>query len=111
MHALPLMKKPYVITHTLTSLDGSVHSIELPEFDSAALQYEQLALHADQQVLNIDPAGRRGWQETIHEKDRLAVRPPCRCFPVYRSAHPATPDALVRVSQRTQRMQNRPAQP
>lgn len=47
------MKKPYVIVHTLTSLDGRIHNIELPEFESAALQYEQLALHADQQVLNI----------------------------------------------------------
>ena len=47
------MKKPYVIIHMLTSLDGRIHNIELPEFDSAALQYEQLALHADQQVLNI----------------------------------------------------------
>lgn len=47
------LKKPYVIIHTLTSLDGRIHNIALPEFDSAALQYEQLALHADQQVLNI----------------------------------------------------------
>jgi riboflavin biosynthesis pyrimidine reductase len=47
------MEKPYVIIHTLTSLDGRIHNIELPEFDSAALQYEQLALHAGQQVLNI----------------------------------------------------------
>lgn len=47
------MKKPYVIIHTLMSLDGRIHAIDLPEFDSAALQYEQLALHADQQVLNI----------------------------------------------------------
>lgn len=44
------MKKPYVIIHTLTSLDGRIHNIELPEFDSAALQYEQLALHAGQHV-------------------------------------------------------------
>lgn len=47
------MKKPYVIIHTLTSLDGRIHNIDLPEFDSAALQYEQLALHADQQVFDI----------------------------------------------------------
>lgn len=52
MQVIPL-KKPYVIIHTLTSLDGRIHNIELPEFDSAALQYEQLTLHADQQVLNI----------------------------------------------------------
>jgi len=47
------MKKPYVIIHTLTSLDGRIHSIDLPEFDSAALLYEQLALHHEHQVLNI----------------------------------------------------------
>lgn len=47
------MKKPYVIIHTLTSLEGKINSIDVPEFHSAALQYEQLALHADQQVLNI----------------------------------------------------------
>lgn len=47
------MKKPYVIIHTLTSLDGRIHAIDLPEFHSAALQYEQLALHANQQVFNI----------------------------------------------------------
>lgn len=48
------MKKPYVIIHTLTSLDGRIHAIDLPEFNSAALQYEELALHADTQVFNID---------------------------------------------------------
>jgi len=54
------LSKPYVVIHTLTTLDGRIHNIELPEFDSAALQYEQLALHADQQVLNIQgyPNGR-----------------------------------------------------
>lgn len=48
------MQKPYVIIHTLTTLDGRIHNIDLPEFDSAALLYEQLSLHADQQVFNID---------------------------------------------------------
>lgn len=48
-----ILKKPYVIIHTLTSLDGKIHAIDLPEFDSAAFQYEQLALHAEQQVFNI----------------------------------------------------------
>ncbi|WP_349281887.1 RibD family protein [Polaromonas hydrogenivorans] len=47
------MKKPYVIIHTLTSLDGKINTIDLPQFHSAALQYEQLALHADQQVFNF----------------------------------------------------------
>jgi riboflavin biosynthesis pyrimidine reductase len=41
------LKKPYVIIHTLTSLGGKINAIDLPEFDVAALQYEQLALHAD----------------------------------------------------------------
>lgn len=47
------MEKPYVIIHTLTSLDGRIHAIDLPAFDSAALQYEVLALHADTQVFDI----------------------------------------------------------
>jgi riboflavin biosynthesis pyrimidine reductase len=45
---------PYVIIHTLTSLDGRIHAIDLPEFHSAALQYERLALHADEQVFNVN---------------------------------------------------------
>lgn len=52
------MKKPYVIIHTLTSLDGRIRKIELPEFDSAALQYEQLALHALRWTLLATWAGR-----------------------------------------------------
>lgn len=48
------VQKPYVIIHTLTTLDGRIHNIDLPEFDSAALLYEQLALHADQQVFHIN---------------------------------------------------------
>ena len=47
------MKKPYVIIHTLTSLDGRIHAIDLPEFDVAALQYEQLVLHTDRQMFDI----------------------------------------------------------
>ena len=39
------MQKPYFIIHTLMTLDGRIHNIDLPEFDSAALLYEQLALH------------------------------------------------------------------
>lgn len=46
--------KPYVIIHTLTSLEGNIDLIDVPEFHSVALQYEQLALHADQQVLDLD---------------------------------------------------------
>lgn len=47
------LNKPYVIIHTLTSLEGNIHVIDVPEFHSAALQYEQLALHPDQQRLDI----------------------------------------------------------
>ncbi|MEX6324944.1 dihydrofolate reductase family protein [Providencia hangzhouensis] len=47
------MEKPYVIIHTLISLDSNINSINVPEFRSAAYQYEQIALHADTQVLNI----------------------------------------------------------
>lgn len=48
------MKKPYVIIHTHTSLDGKIHSIDLPEFRSASRQYQELALMPGKQVLDID---------------------------------------------------------
>ena len=47
------MQKPYVIIHTHTSLDGKIHSIDLPEFEAASLQYQELALYPDKQVFNI----------------------------------------------------------
>src|SRR5690625_5342853 len=47
------MKKPYVTIHTHTSLDGKIHSIDLPEFEAASLQYQELALYPDKQVFNI----------------------------------------------------------
>ena len=47
------MQKPYVTIHTHTSLDGKIHSIDLPEFEAASLQYQELALYPDKQVFNI----------------------------------------------------------
>lgn len=48
------MKKPFVIIHTHTSLDGKINSIDLPEFRSASRQYQELALTPGKQVLDID---------------------------------------------------------
>lgn len=47
------MQKPYVIIHTHTSLDGKINSIDLPQFESASQQYQELALYPDRQVFNI----------------------------------------------------------
>lgn len=47
------MEKPYVIIHTHTSLDGKIHSIKLPEFESASTQYQELALSPEKQFFNI----------------------------------------------------------
>lgn len=47
------MQKPYVTIHTHTSLDGKIHSIDLPEFEAASLQYQELALYPDKQIFNI----------------------------------------------------------
>lgn len=48
------MKKPYVIIHTHTSLDGKINAIDLPGFRSASRQYQELALMPGKQVLDID---------------------------------------------------------
>ena len=80
MQAPPLMKKPYVIIHTPTSLDGR-----------------------NQQVLNI-----QGYLNgRVSTDDNFSHYRPGYKQP----AHPATPDALVRVRQRTQQTQNMPTQP
>jgi len=47
------LKKPYVIIHTHTSLDGKINAMDLPEFRSASRQYQELALDPDKQVFNI----------------------------------------------------------
>lgn len=47
------MQKPYVIIHTHTSLDGKIHAIDLPGFDAASRQYQELAFDPQKQFLNI----------------------------------------------------------
>ncbi|MEA4948047.1 MAG: RibD family protein [Petrimonas sp.] len=47
------MDKPYIIIHTLTSIDGNINYIEVPEFDESSLHYEEIALHPGKQQLNI----------------------------------------------------------
>ncbi|MDG0842091.1 RibD family protein [Staphylococcus equorum] len=47
------MKKPYVIIHTHTSLEGKIHAINLPEFEAASQQYQEIALDPEKQVMNI----------------------------------------------------------
>lgn len=48
------MNRPYVIIHTHTSLEGGIHSMDLPGFRSASRQYQDLALTPGRQVLEID---------------------------------------------------------
>ncbi|PTQ84289.1 riboflavin biosynthesis pyrimidine reductase [Trichococcus patagoniensis] len=48
-----MLKRPYVIIHTHTSLDGKINSMKLPEFQSASQQYQELALDPEKQVFNI----------------------------------------------------------
>lgn len=54
------MKKPYVIIHTHTSLDGKIHAIDIPEFTTTAHQYQRLALDPekhDKRVFNLQAYG------------------------------------------------------
>lgn len=39
------MQKPYVIIHTHTSLDGRIHVVGSPKFETTSQQYQELAFH------------------------------------------------------------------
>lgn len=47
------MKKPYVIIHTHTAVDGNIDIMDLPEFEEASRQYQELALDPEKQQFNI----------------------------------------------------------
>lgn len=48
------MKRPYVIIHTHTSIDGNIDAMDLPEFETGSRHYQNLALTPGKQVLEID---------------------------------------------------------
>lgn len=48
------MSKPYVIIHTHISIDGKIHAVDIPEFESASEQYQDLALRPGKQIYGID---------------------------------------------------------
>lgn len=47
------MKKPYVIIHTHTAIDGNIDIMDLPEFEEASRQYQEIALDPEKQQFNI----------------------------------------------------------
>lgn len=47
------MKKPYVIIHTHTSIDGKINFIDSPKFDAASRQYQEVSLYPDKRVYDI----------------------------------------------------------
>ena len=48
------MTTPYVIIHTHISVDGKIHAVDLPAFESASRQYQELALQPETQIYDID---------------------------------------------------------
>lgn len=48
------MSKPYVIIHTHISIDGKIHAVDIPAFETASQQYQELALVPSTQIYNID---------------------------------------------------------
>lgn len=48
------MKRPYIIIHTHTSVDGNIDVMDLPGFYAGSQHYQDLALTPSKQVLNID---------------------------------------------------------
>ena len=49
-----IMQKPYVIIHTHISLDGRIHVVDSPKFETTSQQYQELALKPDTQVYDFD---------------------------------------------------------
>lgn len=47
------MKKPYVIIHTHTAIDGNIDIMDLYEFEEASRQYQEIAIDPDKQKLGI----------------------------------------------------------
>ncbi|MBU5593854.1 RibD family protein [Amphibacillus sp. MSJ-3] len=47
------MKKPYVIIHTHTAIDGNIDVMDLQEFKEASRQYQELSLDPQKQQFNI----------------------------------------------------------
>src|SRR5699024_6765541 len=48
------MKRPYIIIHTHTAIDGSINTIDQPGFHAGSQQYQDIALTPGKQQLNID---------------------------------------------------------
>lgn len=48
------MTKPYVIIHTHISVDGKIHAVDTPAFETASQQYQELALGPETQIYDID---------------------------------------------------------
>lgn len=47
------MNKPYVIIHTHTSIDGNLDIMDLPEFEEASRQYQELSLGSQKHKLDV----------------------------------------------------------
>lgn len=48
------MKRPYVIIHTHTSVDGNIDIMDLPGFHAGSQHYQDIALTPEKQALDID---------------------------------------------------------
>jgi riboflavin biosynthesis pyrimidine reductase len=48
------MLKPYVIIHTHISLDGRIHNVDSPKFETTSRQYQEIALTPETQIYDLD---------------------------------------------------------
>lgn len=48
------MKKPYLIIHTHTSIDGKINSMDSPKWKATTRQYRELSLDPEKNILNVD---------------------------------------------------------
>src|SRR5699024_12378157 len=61
------MKRPYIIIHTHTAIDGSINTIDQPGFHAGSQHYQDIALTPGKQQLNIDASinGKTSTQDNI----------------------------------------------
>lgn len=48
------MQKPYVIIHTHISLDGRIHVVDSPKFETNSQQYQDITLNPETQIYDLD---------------------------------------------------------
>jgi len=48
------MKKPYLVIHTHTSIDGKINPMDSPKWKATTRQYQEVSVGSEETILNVD---------------------------------------------------------